>query len=153
MARPLRYRPRMTLANLQQHWALVGASVLATAVLLFVLWRAWLDSPRGRLAVARRHLRAALNTARKRQKMARSLAGRLDRLEATSESVKPTRLQEAAEAAQDAEALLKIAADQVLIAENHVRKVIVEEFPPKRHERMRRRYLPADGADRRPFSF
>ena len=143
----------MTLANLQQHWALVGASVLGTAVLLFVLWRAWLDSPRGRLAVARRRLHAALGTARKRQKAVKSLATTLDRLEAKSESVKPVRLQEAAEAVQDAEALLKVATDQVLIAENHVRKIIVEEFPPKRHERLRNRYLPGERADGRPFSF
>ena len=143
----------MTAEYLQQHWALVGASVLGTAVLLFVLWRAWLDSPHGRLAMARRHLRAALVTARQQQKKARSLASRLDQLEATSQSVKPIRLREAAEAVQDAEALLKIAADQVLIAENHVRKIIVEEFPPKRHERMRNRYLPGQRADGHPFSF
>ena len=143
----------MTLAQLQQHWALVGASVLGTAVLLFVLWRAWLDSPRGRLAAARRHLQAALGTARKQQKKAQSLANRLDHLEATSDSVKPVRLREAAEAVQDAEALLKIATDQVLIAENRVRKIIVEEFPPKRHEHMRSRYLSEERADGRPFSF
>jgi hypothetical protein len=130
----------MTLQYLQQHWALLAASILGTAVLLFVLWRAWLDSARGRLAVARRDLRAALATARKRQRQAQSLAATLD-------------LQEAAEAIQDAEALLKIAADQVLIAENHVRKIIVEEFPPKRHERMRNRYLSGERADGRPFSF
>jgi hypothetical protein len=143
----------MTLAQLQQHWALVGASVLGTAVLLFVLWRAWLESPRGRLAAARRHLQAALATARKRQKKLQSLASRLDRLEAAADSVKPVRLRETAEGVQDAEALLKIATDQVLVAENRVRKVIVEEFPPNRHERMRNRYLPGERADGRPFSF
>jgi hypothetical protein len=57
------------------------------------------------------------------------------------------------EAVQDAEALLKIADDQVLIAENHVRKIIVEEFPPQRHDRMRSKYLPGDRRDARPFSF
>jgi hypothetical protein len=41
----------------------------------------------------------------------------------------------------------------VLIAENHVRKIIVEEFPPRLHERLRERYLPGEGADSRPFSF
>ena len=51
------------------------------------------------------------------------------------------------------EALLKIASDQVLIAENHVRKIIVVEFPPKHHERLRRRYLPGEGDDGKPFSF
>lgn len=143
----------MTLEYLQQYWALVGASVVGTAVLLFVLWRAWQDSPRGRLAVARRSLHKARREARKRAWKAQSLATRLGELEAMSESVRPIRLQEAAEAVQDAEALLKIAADQVLIAENHVRKIIVEQFPPKRHERMRSRYLPDERADGRPFTF
>jgi hypothetical protein len=41
----------------------------------------------------------------------------------------------------------------VLIAENHVRKIIVEEFPPNRHERMRSRYLPGEREDGRPFTF
>lgn len=143
----------MTPEILQQHWALVGASVVGTAVLLFVLWRAWLESPRGRLAAARRDLSEALRVARKRQKKAHSLANRLEHLEARSESVQPIRLQEAAEAVQDARALLKIATDQVLIAENHVRKIIVEQYPPKHHERMRSRYLPGERAADRPFTF
>jgi hypothetical protein len=67
--------------------------------------------------------------------------------------VKPVRLQEARDAVQDAGALLKIAEDQVLIAENHVRKIIVEEFPPNRHERMRSRYLPGEREDGKPFTF
>ena len=105
----------MTLQYLQQHWALLAAGGVGTAVVLFVLWRAWLDSARGRLAVARRNLRAALVTARKRQKKARSLAATLDRLEARSQSVQPIRLQEAAEAVQD-EAL--IAATREMLKHN-----------------------------------
>ena len=62
-------------------------------------------------------------------------------------------VQEATEAMQDAEALLKSADDQVLIAGNHVRKLIVEEFPPKQHERMRNKYLPGEHKDDKPFSF
>ena len=143
----------MTLADLQQHWALIGAAVLGATVSLFAGWRAWLDSSIGRLRAARRRL------LRKRREAARCLrAGeraeaRLDGLAGRSESVKPVRLQEARDAVQDAEALLKIASDQVLIAENHVRKIIVEEFPPKHHERLRRRYLPGEGDDGKPFSF
>ena len=78
---------------------------------------------------------------------------RLEGLAGRSESVKPVRLQEARDALQDAEALLKIARDHVLIAENHVRKIIVEEFPPKHHERLRRRCLPGEDDDSKPFSF
>lgn len=143
----------MTLTFLQQHWALAGSSVVATAVLMFVVWRAWLDSPRGRLRVARRRLRAKRLEAQRQRKALQSSSSRLDHLESKANSVKPRLLREAAEAVQDAESLLKIAHDQVLIAENHVRKIIVEEFPPQRHDRMRSKYLPGERQDARPFSF
>ena len=54
---------------------------------------------------------------------------------------------------QDAEALLKIATDQVLIAQNHVRRIIVEEYPPKKHEKMRNKYLRQVDDKGLPFSF
>ena len=41
----------------------------------------------------------------------------------------------------------KIANDQVLIARNQVRKIILEEYPPKRHAAMRLKYLKVDEAD------
>ena len=143
----------MTFDQLQQHWALLGASVLGLAILLFAGWRAWLDSPRGRLHQARKELRTKVREARKHWRAGGRATVRLERLVAKSESVRPSRLQEATDAVQDAQALLKIANDQVLIAENHVRRIIVEEFPPKYHERMRQRYLPGEGEDGRPFTF
>jgi hypothetical protein len=143
----------MTLSFLEQHWALAGAGIVGTAVLLFVAWRAWLDSPRGRLSGARRRLRHKHVEAQRQSKAVQKLSSRLDELEARAESVKPRLLREAAEAVQDAEALLNIAGDQVLIAENHVRKIIVEEFPPRRHERMRSKFLPGETGDSKPFSF
>jgi uncharacterized protein YlxW (UPF0749 family) len=143
----------MTLSFLEQHWALVTASIVATAVLLFVAWRAWQDSPRGRLGASRRRLRDKVAEAHRQRKALHKLLARLDDLEAKAGSVQPRRLREAAEAVQDAEALLKIAGDQVLIAENHVRKIIVEEFPPNRHDRMRSKYLPGEREDGKPFSF
>ena len=78
---------------------------------------------------------------------------KLGGLAGRSESVKPSRLQAARDALEDAEALRKIAADQVLIAENHVRRIIVEEFPPKHHEQMRKRCLPGESDNGRPFTF
>jgi predicted metal-dependent phosphoesterase TrpH len=143
----------MTQALLQQHWALVVGSIVGGAALTFAAWRAWLDSPRGRLAAARRRLRSAWLEARRRQQALQQLSARLAGLQKKAESVKPRRLEETAGAVQDAEALLKIAGDQVLVAENHVRKIIVEEFPPKRHDRMRSRYLPRERTDGKPFSF
>ena len=49
--------------------------------------------------------------------------------------------------------LAKIADDKAQVQANHVRRVIFEEFPPSRHEKLRARYLPQDVADKRPFSF
>ena len=65
----------------------------------------------------------------------------------------PMLVQEARDALQDARALQKIADDRLLVAENQVRRIIVEEFPPIKQLRLRRRYLPADVRDPRPFSF
>jgi hypothetical protein len=143
----------MTLDFLQQYWALFMASIVGSAVLLFAGWRAWLDSPRGRLQAARRRLRETEVAAKRQHKRLVQLSGRLESLRSKAESVKPLRLQEATEAVQDGQALLKIAGDQVQIARNHVRKIIVEEFPPKDHERMRSRYLPGEPEDGKPFTF
>jgi hypothetical protein len=143
----------MTLEFLQMHWALVAASVVGLAVLLFVAWRAWLDSSRGRLQAAHRRLHARRLEAARQRRIVQRATVKLERLQGNAGSVKPLRLQEATEAVQDARALLKIASDQVLIAENHVRKIIVEEFPPKRHERMRRKYLPKEPSNDKPFTF
>ncbi len=143
----------MTFDFLQQHWALFIAGIIGTAVLLFAGWRAWLDCPRGRLYVARKRLRAKIREARNIWRAGGRATVRLDRLVSKSDSVRPSRLEEATDAVRDAQALLKIANDQVLIAENHVRKIIVEEFPPRDHERMRSRYLPGDRQESKPFTF
>ena len=137
----LRYGFAMSLELLTKNWALVVASVLGTGILLFVLFRAFQDSSRGRL-------NAAVKTLQKREKEARAatravekMTTRLDRLRSKAESVKPRHGQEASESLEDARALLKIADDQVLVARNHVRKLIVEEYPPKRQQAMRDKYL------------
>jgi hypothetical protein len=143
----------MTFAELQQHWALFGAAALGATVLLFAVWRVWLDSSRGRLRAAQGRLFRKRREAAKCRRSAERAKGKLEGLAGRSESVKPVRLQEARDALQDAGALLKIAEDQVLIAENHVRKIIVEEFPPKHHERMRRRCLSGETEDGKPFGF
>ena len=68
-------------------------------------------------------------------------------------SIRPSSLQEAREKLEDAGALLKIARDRLMVAENQVRRVIFEEFPPARQESLRARYLPQDVVDKRPFTF
>lgn len=143
----------MTLEFATTHWALLSASVLGLAVVMFVVWRIWLDSVRGQLRGALQRLRKAEHDVTRQQLAVRRSAATLARLQANAESVKPSRLQEVAGTMQDAEALLKIATDQVVIARNHVRRIIVEEYPPKKHEEMRNKYLGQVDDKGLPFSF
>jgi len=148
----LGYGPRMMLDILGKYWALVAASVLGTAILLFVLFRLYEDSGRGRLQGRVTELRVRERKAKKARKAVSKAAARLDRLRARADSIKPRHGQEASEALEDARALQKIADDQVLVVRNHVRKIILEEYPPKRHAAMRARYLQQDEADQKPFA-
>ena len=128
------------------------ASVLGTAVLLFVIYRVYQDSAQGRLQATVKLLRKRESEARAALKVVDKSSARLDRLRAKAESVKPRHGQEASEALEDARALHKIADDQVLIAQNLVRKIILEEFPPKRHDALRIKYLPPTIQEQKPFT-
>jgi hypothetical protein len=104
-------------------------------------------------------LRSIVQQLRRRERAAQAAhkavdrAGtRLERLRAEAESVKPRHVEEASGTLEDARALQKIADDQVLIARNHLRKLILEEYPPKRHAAMRSKYLQQDDPDAKPFT-
>jgi len=135
------------------NWALGLAAVVgglaATTVFVAIIRRS-----------ARGQLKRVCAELKKMQKIHRQTAGvtenshrRVGKLGKKADKVKPRLLQEAKDALQDARALEKIANDKVLIAANHVRRVIHEEFPPSRQQALRDRYLPTGKQDKRPFSF
>ncbi|MDJ0699231.1 MAG: hypothetical protein QNJ07_05195 [Woeseiaceae bacterium] len=137
----------------REHWALVAASVLLTALVLQAIFAAV-----GRSAGA--HLRRGLQELEQKRRAARAARRRADRarrrcarLEAKAASVRPIRLEEARAALSDSEALLKIAHDQVLVAENQVRRVIVEQFPPAKQEKLRARHKVSAAPSDKPFTF
>lgn len=142
----------MSFANADQYWALLAATAIAAGVLVFIGLRLLQDSARGRLAAEVGNLRKRERTARKAARVARKARGKLDRLRSRAEAVKPRLVEEARGRLEDAQALLKIADDQVLVARNQVRTIIVEEYPPKRHEAMRRRLLPDAAGENKPFT-
>lgn len=142
----------MNLEEFKQYWALVVASVLAIVILLFVLFRLYQDSARGRLNAKVRELRKSGRKAEDAAKAVSKAEAKLTRLQRRAQSVKPRYIEEASGLLSDAHALKKIADDRVLIARNHVRKIILEEFPPKRHESMREKLLPDTARDERPFT-
>ena len=135
----------MTIELIREYWALLAASVLAVALLLFVGSRVWQDSAGGRLRAARRDYercrRARWVGQRRAETRARKLAGLRER----ADDISPRRIDDASEDYEDARALLKIADDQVLVAAARLRSIIVSEYPPRRHDALRRRYLGEDG--------
>lgn len=153
LALELGYVFSMTLEFLQHNWAVLAASVLGLGITLFVVYRAFDDSAQGRLMRLVRLYDEKLLAADRAQRVAAKAEAKLRKLRAKLESAKPRHVQEMSEALEDAHALLKIAEDQVLIAANHVRKLILEEFPPNRHDQLRGKYLPDSSPDSKPFTF
>ena len=137
----LRYGFGMTLEYLTQNWALAIASVLGTAVLLFVINRVLQDSAGGRLREMVRQLRRREHDDRAARRGVDKALAKLERLQAKADSVKPRHAQAARETLEDAREIQKIVDDQVLIARNNVRTLILEEYAPKRHAAMRKKYL------------
>lgn len=146
------YGRAMMSEYLVQHWALLGAGVIAAGVALFVFVRLVQDSTRGRLASAVAELRDKEKDARKAARRVSKATTRLAKLKGRAGTTKPRVIDEAQGGLEDARALQKIADDQVLIARNDVRQIIVAEFPPRRQEVLRRRLLPQDSRADAPFT-
>ena len=143
----------MNIEFLQRHWALAAAAVLFSIVAVVVMLAILRRSAWGQL----RHTLADLKSRSKERETALSAARRaektLSKLLPRADKIKPRLLQEARDLLDDTRALAKIADDQLMIAKNHVRRVIHEEYPPRAQERLRRKHLADDQTDGKPFSF
>ncbi len=137
----------------RENWALVAASVVLTALVLQAILVAVSRSAGAELRRRLQELEHRRRDARAARRRADRARRRCARLEAKSASVRPVRLEEARAALSDSEALLKIAHDQVLVAENRVRRVIVEQFPPAKQEKLRARYKVNATPSDKPFTF
>jgi hypothetical protein len=117
------------------------SSVLATAILLFVLFRLYQSSPRGRLAATAAELQKLQSEAKGAELRLERAEKRLASLRSKADTTKPKLLSEAEEAVQDAKSLQDITADQILRARKLLGDVIVEEFSPNRQDVLRDKYL------------
>lgn len=143
----------MNLESLQSNWAgwlalavLTLAIVLIIPILLKRTSRSKLNKVLSDMEATKKELRKIARAADKSEK-------KLQKMLANVERVKPRELQEAKDAVDDSKALTKILSDKMMVAQNHVRRVIYDEFPPARHDRMRAKYLPNDVKEERPFEF
>ncbi len=137
----------------QDHWALVLAALVSGLAVLALLRAVYRRSARGQLRARLRDHRRTTRAHRRALATAMRAEARAARLKERASRTKPRRIEEAEAALADARALLKIADDRQQITANLVRRVIFEEFPPSKHARLRKRHLPGDGGDDRPFSF
>jgi hypothetical protein len=137
----------------RDNWALAIALAVLLSLVVIGLLHVLRSSGRGQLR------RALKDLSRQRKALGRASAAvaeanrKYERLQGRAEKVKPRHLDEARGALHDARALAKIAHDQVLVAENHVRRIIVEEFPRAKQARLRARYHVGDTPDKKPFTF
>jgi uncharacterized membrane protein YcjF (UPF0283 family) len=138
---------------LKSNWALIVAAIIGSIIIVLIVIQLIKRSAGGQLRQTLKTLaKARLDEAKARKSVEK--AERITRrLHENADRAKPRHLQEAKEALEDARALAKIANDKILIAENHVRRVILEEFPPIKHEAMREKYLPNAARDQKPFTF
>jgi hypothetical protein len=143
----------MNIEWLQQNWGLVVAGVLVLIVATIVTAALIRRSAGGQLRSTLAILDARTTEQEAAHSLARKTETKLTALQARSGKVKPRVIDELSGLLSDKQALAKIADDQLLIAKNHVRRVIHDEFPPNQHDKMRARYLPDDIKNKRPFSF
>ncbi len=137
----------------RENWALVAASVVIWALVIQAIFSLVRRSSGAQLRRALSELEHKRSDARSAHRRANRARRRCERLEARLASVRPVRLEEARNALSDGEALLKIANDQVLVAENKVRRVIVEQFPPAKQEKLRVRHKVSATPSDKPFTF
>ena len=130
-----------------RNWALLLAASLAAVVCLFVAYHLFRQSAQARFGAALARLKAGERKARAAATAFAKATSRLQKLQTRAASVRPRRLEEASEAVEDARLARQNADDQLLVARNELRKAIVEEYPPKRHAVLRRRYLQEQGPE------
>lgn len=106
-----------------------------------------------KLRRARKRLRAQRTEFRKAEAIVAAAEKKASQLHDRADKAKPRHILEADEALADARALAKIAHDQVLIAENLLRRIIVEEYPPAKQAHLRAKYGVHEVPDKRPFTF
>lgn len=138
---------------IKSNWALIIAAALGVLIALIFVIHLFRQSAAGQLRATLRALAKARKDEAKATKSAENAERVARRLHDKADRAKPRHLQEAKDALGDARALAKIANDKVLIAENHVRKVIHEEYPPVKQQALRDKYLPAQKRDKIPFTF
>lgn len=101
-----------------------------------------LPTPRGRLNRQSRELRHRLYELKHAEKLAAKANRTYVKMKQQADRVQPNKLREAEVMAEDRKTMLGHAKDKVMAAQNHVRNVVLNEYPPVYQESLLRKYLP-----------
>jgi hypothetical protein len=137
----------------EHNWALLTGLSIIAFVTPIIGWRSYQQSGRGRLRVAIRNVRRLRQIVKAAAKGSEVAERKLARLQAKSDSIKPSTIQAAKGMVQDARMRSKLAVDQLQIAENRALKIIFKEYPPNRQERLQRKFFPDLNESQKPFTF
>jgi peptidoglycan hydrolase CwlO-like protein len=143
----------MNIESLQSDWAIwlaLASLVIAIVLIIPILLK---QTARSKLNKVLSDLKETQKELHKTARVSNKTEKKLQKMLANIELVKPRELQEAKDSVDDSKALTKILSDKMMVAQNHVRRVIHDEFPPAKHDRMRAKYLPQDVKEDRPFQF
>jgi hypothetical protein len=99
-----------------------------------------LPTPRGRLNRQRREVKYRLYERQQAEKVAAKAKRDFEKLRSHANDVQPKQLREAEGHAADMQIMLGHANDKVLVAENHVRRILLDEFPPALHQQLLKKY-------------
>jgi len=99
-----------------------------------------MPTPRGRLNRQRRELKHRHFERRQAEKTAGKAQREFAKLQGHAKEVQPKLLREAEGHAGDMQTMLGHANDKVLVAENHVRRILLDEFPPAVHQQLLKKY-------------
>ena len=135
------------------NWALAVAGVVGAVLALVIIGDLITRTSWGQLRQNLHFLAKARKIEAKAMKAVEKAEGIARKLDENAEQTKPRLLQEAKDSLQDARALAKIASDKLMVAENNVRRIILDEYAPVRQEALRKKYLPDAARDRKPVSF
>lgn len=99
-----------------------------------------MPTPRGRLNRQRRELRHRHFEYQQAENTADKAGREFAKLKSRAENVQPKQLREAEGRAADMKIMLGHANDKVLVAQNHVRRILLDEFPPAVHQQLLKKY-------------
>ena len=109
-------------------------------ILLGVVLPNIMPTPRGRLNRQRRELKHRLFERQLAEKAADKAQRDFAKLRSRAQNVQPKQLREAEGLASDMKTMLVHTNDKVMVAENHVRRILLDEFPPAVHQQLLKKY-------------